>query len=83
MTEGFKPLAVTSPADNPVAFAFRCLLDVQLLTISRFLRRHIPSWRGRVLDVGAGESPWRDWMPNVEYVGLDVHKADASPPSRR
>lgn len=75
MSETFKPIAVRSPADNHFLFAIRCVLDLQLLTIYRFLYRKVPMWRGRVLDVGAGESPWRDLMKGVEYVGADVDSA--------
>jgi SAM-dependent methyltransferase len=29
-----------------------------------------------LLDVGAGQSPWRDWLHrDVHYVGLDIHSA--------
>ncbi len=75
MSETFKPIPVRSQADNPSLFAIRCLLDLQLLTIYRFLRGNVNSWQGRVLDVGAGESPWRDLMKGVEYVGADVDSA--------
>ena len=29
-----------------------------------------------MLDVGAGESPWRDLLTHVDYVGIDVDTAD-------
>ena len=51
-------------------------VDLQLLTLVRFLRPLLASLRGRVLDVGAGEAPWREWMTGAEYVGLDVERAD-------
>lgn len=75
MSETFKPIAVRSPAENRSLFAIRRLLDLQLLTIHQYLRRTLPLWRGRVLDVGAGESPWRELMAEVEYVGADVDSA--------
>lgn len=56
-------------------FVLRCLVDLQLLTIFQFLRPKLRSWQGRVLDVGAGEAPWRDLMPSAEYVGVDVDSA--------
>jgi SAM-dependent methyltransferase len=32
--------------------------------------------KGKVLDVGAGQSPWRDWLPpQAEYFGLDIANA--------
>jgi SAM-dependent methyltransferase len=34
---------------------------------------HLQSCRGRVLDVGAGEAPWKDLLPEgVEYFGVDA-----------
>lgn len=73
--EAFQPIAVRSPADSPIRFALRCLLDLQLLTIYRFLRSELPACRGRVLDVGAGESPWRSLLSQAQYVGIDVEGA--------
>jgi len=44
-----------------------------LLTIFRFLVPPLDACRGRLLDVGAGEAPWRDLLPaGVEYVGVDA-----------
>jgi SAM-dependent methyltransferase len=75
LPEAFQPIAVRSPADSPIRFALRCLLDLQLLTIYRFLRTELPACRGRVLDVGAGESPWRSLLKQAQYVGIDVEGA--------
>jgi len=52
------------------------MLDLQLLTILRFLRTYLPSCRGRLLDVGAGEAPWKDLLTEAEYTGVDVEAAD-------
>jgi SAM-dependent methyltransferase len=76
MSEAFQPIAIRPPADNRVSFAMRCLLDLQLLTTFRFLRRELATCRGRVLDVGAGQAPWRELLEDAEYVGLDVESAD-------
>jgi SAM-dependent methyltransferase len=75
MAEAFQPVAVRSPSENRWLFALRCVVDLQLLTIFRFLRPNIGAWRGRVLDVGAGEAPWRDLMPDAKYFGVDVDSA--------
>lgn len=56
--EAFKPLAVRPPSSNPRLFAVRCAVDLQLLTLVRFLQPVLARLRGRVLDVGAGEAPW-------------------------
>ena len=75
MNESFQPIPVRAPGDNRMAFAVRCLVDLQLLSVYRFLRRELAGCRGRVLDVGAGQAPWRELLEGAEYVGLDVESA--------
>lgn len=71
--EGFQPIAVESPAARPLLFAMRCLVDLQLCTIVKELRPAIAQVKGSVLDVGAGQSPWRAWLPPAaKYQGIDV-----------
>jgi SAM-dependent methyltransferase len=76
-SESFQPIPVKPPSANPLAFALRLLVDLQLASIVKPLRpamRTLP--RGAILDVGAGRSPWREWLPaHCVYVGLDVHTA--------
>ena len=72
MAELFRPIAVRPPSESRALFFCRCLFDLQLLTIYRFLRNHLPKRNGRVLDVGAGEAPWRELLSEAEYVGVDV-----------
>ncbi len=74
--EAFQPIPVRARSDAPIRYALRCVLDLQLLTIHRFLRTHLAGLRGRLLDVGAGECPWRDLLTGVDYVGIDVEAAD-------
>jgi SAM-dependent methyltransferase len=75
MAETFQPIAVRAPHDNRFLFWARCLLDLQLLTIYRFLRPELRPLRGRVLDVGAGRAPWRELLTEAQYVGVDIEKA--------
>lgn len=75
MTEAFQPIAIRPPGENRALFAVRCLVDLQLLTIFRFLRTELRACTGRVLDVGAGESPWRELLSHAQYVGIDVEAA--------
>ncbi|QCP50766.1 class I SAM-dependent methyltransferase [Trinickia violacea] len=76
MQERFQPIAVTSPCQHPWLFKLRCLVDVQLGSIVKHLRPALSRLRGRVLDVGAGESPWRDWLPRgTTYQGIDIGNA--------
>lgn len=77
MSEAFQPIAVKPPSDNRFVFWLRCLVDLQLLTIYQFLRGKLNSLQGRVLDVGAGQAPWRELLSKAEYVGVDVDTAGA------
>lgn len=74
VAETFKPIAVRAPSAGRVRFFLRCLVDLQVGTIARALRPALANLPpGAVLDVGAGESPWREWLPkHCRYVGLDV-----------
>lgn len=75
-TESFKPIAVSSPVNAPIGFGLRCVVDLQLATIARYLRPALKNLAGAVLDVGAGQSPWRDWLPNTAtYQGIDISYA--------
>lgn len=75
--EGFQPIAVESPALHPVWFRLRCLIDLQLGGIVKDLRPALEQVAGSVLDVGAGQSPWRAWLPPAtSYQGIDVGHAN-------
>ncbi|TPG48687.1 SAM-dependent methyltransferase [Rhodanobacter glycinis] len=74
--EGFQPISVKPAADHPYLFWLRCVVDLQLGTIVKNLRPALAQLTGRVLDVGAGQSPWRAWLPRAtSYQGLDVGNA--------
>ena len=76
-TEAFKPISVKKPSSNPFMFRVRCMVDLQLLTIVRPLRPAMARLDGNVLDVGAGESPWREWLPpTARYQGIDIGNAE-------
>ena len=72
--ESFQPISVKSPTENPIAFKFRCIFDLQLMTIARFLKASILDLpAGLVIDVGAGEAPWKGWLTsNHIYKGIDI-----------
>ncbi len=76
MPEKFQPIAVRSPQTGRFAFALRCMVDLQLKTIAYYLKPALSQIRGSVLDVGAGASPWRDWLTGVsQYQALDIESA--------
>lgn len=71
--EAVKPIPVVSPSIHPIRFWLRCLIDLQLATIVAQLRPELYKSSGDVLDVGAGNSPWRSWLPaTAHYQGLDI-----------
>jgi SAM-dependent methyltransferase len=75
--EQFQPISVKDPTLHPWRFRLRCLVDLQLATISRRLRPAISGLNGRILDVGAGQAPWRAWLPvGASYQGIDVANSD-------
>lgn len=77
MGELFKPIPVEIPVNHPRIFQLRCVIDLQLATIAKYLRPAISKIQGSVLDVGAGQSPWRGWLPqNASYQGIDIKNAD-------
>jgi SAM-dependent methyltransferase len=74
--EKFKPIAVAPPSARPWLFRLRCIVDLQLGTIVAHLRPLMSHLHGRVLDVGAGESPWKEWLPtSATYQGIDIGNA--------
>jgi SAM-dependent methyltransferase len=77
MIEETKPIPVRGPESSRTLFFIRQIFDLQLKTIVFHLRTLLPTFRGTVLDIGAGESPWRFLMDkSVSYQGLDIKSAD-------
>ena len=78
MLEAFKPIPVHAPSDNRILFNVRCVFDLQMLTLYRFLVKKLSICKGRILDVGVGKSPWRELIPpGCDYVAVDVQSADS------
>lgn len=77
--ERFRPVANTRPDRfwGRVIFYGRMLLDLQVLTVYRDLKRELPFMSGKILDVGCGDSPYRHLLvPNkTQYVGMDIVSA--------
>ena len=71
--EMFQPTPVEPPSRNPLLFRIRCCIDLQLGTIVKYLRPSMSRLHGRILDIGAGQSPWKEWLPpDCHYQGIDV-----------
>ena len=69
--ELFKPIPVSSPEDSPLLFFIRCLVDLQLKTITDFLRPELATLSNDIIDIGAGNAPWKSFLPQgVKYTGF-------------
>jgi SAM-dependent methyltransferase len=80
MSEGFRPITHTPPNSigGKVKFYGRMVFDLQILTIYRDIKKIIPAFRGSVLDVGCGQSPYRHLLDvaHTKYFGIDIADAD-------
>jgi ubiquinone/menaquinone biosynthesis C-methylase UbiE len=79
-TESFRPLPNTPPTTfaRKLTFFARLMFDLQVSTVYRDLRRRLPGFRGDVLDVGCGLSPYRFLLDarTTQYVGVDILDAE-------
>ncbi|MBA4851016.1 bifunctional 2-polyprenyl-6-hydroxyphenol methylase/3-demethylubiquinol 3-O-methyltransferase UbiG [Emticicia sp. BO119] len=80
MTEKFRPVAHHPPDNilNTLKFYGRLTLDFQTLTIYKYLNQYVPAMKGKVLDIGCGNSPFK-FLVNAEqckYTGIDIAGAD-------
>src|ERR1700761_7045079 len=77
--EQFQPISNTPPQGlaGKMKFYGRMLLDLQILTIFKDVRRELPAYRGKVLDIGCGQSPYKFLLDPVatEYFGIDIIEA--------
>ena len=74
--ERTKPIAVKGPKQAPLMFWARQFLDLQLKTIVDSLSKELPKISGKVLDIGAGECPWKIFLnQDAEYQGIDIQSA--------
>ena len=80
MTEGFRPVNNTPPTSftGKIKFYGRMILDLQILTIYRDLVTTIPAFKGNVLDVGCGQSPYKFLLnpTQTKYFGVDIVDAE-------
>ena len=57
-------------------FWARQFLDLQLKTIVDCLSKELPRLSGKILDIGAGECPWKYLLnKDAEYLGIDIQSA--------
>jgi len=76
--ENFQPISHTPPDTffNKIKFYLRLFLDLQVLTVYLGLKKFIKNKRGKMLDIGCGESPYKHLLANFEYIGIDYAEAD-------
>jgi SAM-dependent methyltransferase len=76
--ESFRPISHTPPDSffNKIKFYLRLLLDFQVLTVFIGLKKFIKNKKGKILDIGCGESPYKHLLANFEYIGIDYLEAD-------
>jgi ubiquinone/menaquinone biosynthesis C-methylase UbiE len=79
MSENFRPVNNTPPISfmGKIKFYGRLILDLQILTIFKDMKKHLPSFKGKVLDIGCGQSPYRFLLDKntTEYFGIDIEQA--------
>jgi ubiquinone/menaquinone biosynthesis C-methylase UbiE len=80
MSENFRPVNNTPPANfiGRLKFFGRMILDLQILTIYRDLKKVLPNYTGKTLDIGCGQSPYRFLLnkQDTQYYGIDIGDAD-------
>jgi hypothetical protein len=80
MKANFKPIPHYPPVGffYSTVFYFRCTVDFQLFTIYRHLKKRLPDYTGKVLDIGCGNSPFKFLVDESKacYIGIDVENAD-------
>ncbi len=80
MSEAFMPISNTRKNSflGLLKFYGRSILDFQFLTIYRSVCIFLPDFKGKVLDVGCGQSPYRYLLSENEtqYFGIDIADAD-------
>ena len=78
--EGFQPISNIGPYGfgNSVKFYGRLVADFQTLTVLPHLRKVLPFFKGEVLDVGCGQSPYKFLLnkDQAKYYGIDITEAD-------
>ncbi len=80
MPEQFRPVSNTPPDSiaGKIKFYGRMLLDLQILTIYRAVKKELPGYTGNVLDIGCGQSPYNFLLnkSKTTYFGIDIVDAE-------
>jgi SAM-dependent methyltransferase len=80
MTEQFQPISNTPPVGliGKLKFYGRMVFDLQILTIYKDVKKYLPLYKGNVLDIGCGQSPYKFLLNKNEtkYFGIDIIDAN-------
>jgi SAM-dependent methyltransferase len=80
MNEQFQPISNTPPIGliGKIKFFGRMLLDLQILTIYKDVKKRLPAYKGNVLDIGCGQSPYKFLLnkKDTKYFGIDIVEAN-------
>jgi ubiquinone/menaquinone biosynthesis C-methylase UbiE len=78
--ETYKPKAHTPPVGfiNTIRFSIRLVLDLQVISVYRYVKSFLKNIKGNLLDLGCGESPYRFLVneTTTTYFGVDIADAD-------
>ena len=78
--ERFRPPSHVAPDGfkGKILFILRWIVDFQFNTIHTLLRREMPKFRGKVVDIGCGNCPFKHLVneKQAHYIGVDVADAD-------
>jgi SAM-dependent methyltransferase len=77
--EVFKPIKHEPPTNfySKIKYFGRMILDLQILTIHNDLKKELPKFNGKVLDIGCGNSPYKHMLNKSKtiYYGIDVNES--------
>lgn len=80
MNEQFQPISNTPPIGltGKIKFFGRMLLDLQILTIYKDVKKRLPAYKGNILDIGCGQSPYKFLLnkKDTKYFGIDIVAAN-------
>jgi ubiquinone/menaquinone biosynthesis C-methylase UbiE len=78
--EKFQPVSHIAPnsISNKIKYYGRMLLDLQILSIYRDVKKTVPAFKENVLDIGCGDGPYKHLLSadNIKYFGIDIAAAD-------
>ncbi|MBF0362120.1 MAG: class I SAM-dependent methyltransferase [Oligoflexia bacterium] len=76
MRENFRPIPNLPPNSlfGKMMFHGRMMLDLQLFTVYSDVKKEVSVYKGHVLDVGCGKSPYKFLLntSQIKYFGIDI-----------